>query len=174
MVLIFHPLADLWRERLARIERRLADGPFDAWRLRVERRVLTYLLRRHGDAFDVPPTAAELLSAHRSTDSKRLYLSDEARANAGLPRRLSAIVRDPGTYVPGAPPPGRAPQTPPHMDPLWQRYLELQEEERLECEVNRRLESFRRECQDRQTKLDFDMIVLLIVLIFAVFVLLLQ
>jgi len=85
MVLIFQPLADLWRTRLAALDRRAASGPYDSWRLNIERRVLRFLLQRHADApTSTPPRTAEPLDRESATEAERLYLSDETRSQLQL------------------------------------------------------------------------------------------
>lgn len=81
MVLLFQSLADLWRTRLNVLDRRAAGGPYDTWRLNIERRVLRFLLRRHADApTSTPPQTAEPLDRKSAAEAERVYLSDEARS----------------------------------------------------------------------------------------------
>lgn len=85
MVLIFQPLADLWRSRLEVLDRRAAGGPYDAWRLNIERRVLRFLLQRHADApASAPPRTAEPLDRESAAAAEQVYLSDEARSQLQL------------------------------------------------------------------------------------------
>jgi hypothetical protein len=96
MVLIFHTIADLWRARLDELDRRMATGSYEGWRLALERRVLTFLLRRHSDAhYADEPRQARPLDRASAQRSSRLFISNETRQHIGLPRQLKAIVRDP-------------------------------------------------------------------------------
>ena len=74
MVLIFQSLADLWRSRLEVLDRRAAGGPYDAWRLNIERRVLRFLLQRHADASaSAPPRTAEPLDRESAAAAEQVY-----------------------------------------------------------------------------------------------------
>ncbi|MBI3829554.1 MAG: hypothetical protein HY291_08560 [Planctomycetes bacterium] len=96
MVLIFHSIADLWRTRLEELDRRMATGSYEGWRLALERRVLTFLLRRHADAeYSAEPRQAKPLDRASAMRSSRLFISNETRRYMGLPRQLKAIVCDP-------------------------------------------------------------------------------
>ncbi|MCZ7643999.1 MAG: hypothetical protein M5U26_01735 [Planctomycetota bacterium] len=65
-----------WRERLERLDARLRDAPDPPWRLRVERRVLAFFLRRHrGD----DPRRAEGLDPPSAEQARRMRLSPDAR-----------------------------------------------------------------------------------------------
>lgn len=104
MVLIFHSLLEQWRIRIANIERLIAAGSTESWRLGLELRVLNALVRRYGQSFDTtPPRQAEPLSAYRSAKSSRMYLSKDGCVNVGATKRLSAIVKDPGAPLPQSP-----------------------------------------------------------------------
>jgi hypothetical protein len=86
MVLILKTLADLWRERLACLEARIAAGAGEAWYATLERRVLTYFLKRHADApYADPPNRAEALDDESAAASDRLRLSPEVSRRLGLP-----------------------------------------------------------------------------------------
>lgn len=94
MVLIFRTIADLWRARLDELDRRMATGSYEGWRLALERRVLTFLLRRHSDAdYADEPRQARPLDRASAQRSSRLFISNETRQHIGLPRQLKAIVR---------------------------------------------------------------------------------
>ncbi|MCZ7644000.1 MAG: hypothetical protein M5U26_01740 [Planctomycetota bacterium] len=85
MVIAFKRLVDLWRERLACLEARLAAGSLEPWRHQMERRVLAYLLRRHDDAeYADPPRAAEQLDAESARRTERLRLRREVGDRLGL------------------------------------------------------------------------------------------
>jgi hypothetical protein len=72
MVLILKTLADLWRERLAYLEARIAAGAGQAWYATLERRVLAYFLKRHADApYADPPNRAEALDEESAAASDR-------------------------------------------------------------------------------------------------------
>ena len=85
MVLLFKSLVDLWRERLAWLESDSARGRTPSWRHDIERRVLTYLLRRHSDStYAAPPSQAESLDPPSAQASNKVFLSRETRCNLGL------------------------------------------------------------------------------------------
>jgi hypothetical protein len=77
---------DFWRIRLEELNARLAGAkPYDSFRLEIERRVLTFLLRRHGGDH-APVREAEPLSPADHQRSESLFFSPEAR------ERLSEFV----------------------------------------------------------------------------------
>ena len=96
MVLILKTLADLWRERLAYLEARIAAGAGEAWYARLERRVLAYLVKRHADApYADPPNRAEALDDESAAASDRLRLSPEVSRRLGLtPEQPKRRVHD--------------------------------------------------------------------------------
>ena len=71
-------LFDWWRARLERLNSRLAQNPYDSFRLVLERRVLRFLLWRHADAPHAsPPREAVPLSSEDHVRSQTLYLHPE-------------------------------------------------------------------------------------------------
>ncbi|MBI3829553.1 MAG: hypothetical protein HY291_08555 [Planctomycetes bacterium] len=111
MVLIFRSIVDLWRARLHQLDRVLAGRPRHRWHLALERRVLSYLLRRHADApYADPPQIAEPLDDESAQESRKLYLSDDAREQLGLPRLQPLVAAAPEPpkpkLIPEPPTPG--------------------------------------------------------------------
>lgn len=93
MVLVLKTLVELWRERLAYLERRCASGGLESRTLEIERRVLAFLLKRHADAsYAEPPQQAEPLDGPSAEDSARLRLSTETLERLGLDPRNSGIA----------------------------------------------------------------------------------
>jgi hypothetical protein len=74
-------LVAFWRTRLLWLERTIAANPHASFRLRAERRVLAFCLRRYaeGPAADAP-AQAEPLDAESAQRSRRLWLDPELQA----------------------------------------------------------------------------------------------
>src|SRR5947207_15110257 len=79
MLFSFAALLDYWRVRLTRIENQLSMEPYDSWRLRLERRVISFCLHRHASGPAArPPSQAVPLDPAGAARSRRLWLRDKA------------------------------------------------------------------------------------------------
>jgi len=90
MTIILKTLFDLWRERLAYLERRREQGLPEHHHHSVERRILRFCLHHYADSPHAqPPASAEKLDDESARRSNRLFLGEVE------PRKVKAIVRDP-------------------------------------------------------------------------------
>lgn len=93
MVLVFRSIIDFWRLRLWELNRRWSSLKVAPWHVRIERKVLRFLLKRYADGPNSdPPRTAEPLDSISATNSQELYLSDDAREQLGLPRINPVVV----------------------------------------------------------------------------------
>ena len=73
-------LVELWQERLAHLDERCATSALESRHLKIERRVLAFLVRRYGGKSGaVLPSSAQPLDPESSTAAAGLRLSADAR-----------------------------------------------------------------------------------------------
>lgn len=84
MRVAYGKLVDRWRDRLRSLNTRRQKGDDVPWRLRIERRILQFLLSRHDpDEGGESPQHSQPLDAASAESARRLRLSDEARERLG-------------------------------------------------------------------------------------------
>jgi hypothetical protein len=107
----FATLVDFWRSRLLRINGLLAQRPHLSWGLRLERRIISYCLRRYSDApYATPPSQAAELDAAGRERSRQLWLRRESlsppseqRKNVHIEKStVSSEKHEIGTFQPSS------------------------------------------------------------------------
>lgn len=78
--MLFESLIHFWRNRLAWIDQHLAAAPHDGFRLRAERRVISFFLNRHVDGkFAFKPSEAVALDPESAKKSNQVWIRENER-----------------------------------------------------------------------------------------------